>query len=265
MSINYHSYILKGIESSLVDYAVELVQIRITDPASFKKFMRYLDDYTVDGIICIEFFDTEYIEKLSATGKPLVFMDFPVNSFTLKGHYDLILPENMNTIQNFCLHLIPQKGCRTFGFVGDYLHCTSFYERFTGMREAMFLAGLPVDLRYSITYSDTKPYDTAALEEALDSLPGLPDCFVAANDSIAINLINALNTMNVKIPDEVKIIGYDNIPDSKRTEPPLTSVNVNKMAIGRRIVSLLFERLANPSQSNQIIHITSSIVPRSST
>ncbi len=109
MSINYHSYILKGIESSLVDYDVELVQIRITDPASFKKFMRYLDDYTVDGIICIEFFDTEYIEKLSATGKPLVFMDFPVNSFTLKGHYDLILPENMNTIQNFCLHLIQKK------------------------------------------------------------------------------------------------------------------------------------------------------------
>ncbi len=66
------------------------------------------------------------------------------------------------------------------------------------MREAMFLAGLPVNLQYSITYSDTKPYDTAALEEALDSLPGLPDCFVAANDSIAINLINALNTMNVK-------------------------------------------------------------------
>lgn len=88
---------------------------------------------------------------------------------------------------------------------------------------------------------------------------------MAANDSIAINLINALNTMNVKIPDEVKIIGYDNIPDSKRTEPPLTSVNVNKMAIGRRIVSLLFERLANPSQSNQIIHITSNIVSRSST
>ncbi len=71
--------------------------------------------------------------------------------------------------------------------------------------------------------------------------------------------------MNVKIPDEAKIIGYDNIPDSKRTEQTIPSVNVNKMAIGRRIVSLLFERLANPSQSNQIIHITSNIVPCSST
>lgn len=265
MSITYHSYILKGIEDSLNEYDIELVQFRITDSASFNKFKRYLSDYGVDGIICIEFFNYDYITELAELGQILVFMDFPINNFTLKGRYDVILPESMNTIKNFCTQLIQTGLCRTFGFVGDYMHCCSFYERFVGMREALFLAGLPIDLQYSVTFSDSNPYDTESLIKALNSMSALPDCFVAANDAIAINLLDALTSLGKKIPDEVKIIGYDNIPDSKKTNPPLTSVNVNKTAIGRRIVSLLFERISNPTLVNQIVYVSSKVVVRSTT
>lgn len=265
MSIAYHTYILKGIEDSLNEYDIELVQFRITDSTSFNKFKRYLSDYGVDGIICIEFFNYDYITELAELGQLLVFMDFPINNFTLKGRYDVILPESMNTIKNFCTQLIQTGSCRTFGFVGDYMHCCSFYERFVGMREALFLAGLPIDLQYSITFSDSNPYDTESLIKALNSMSALPDCFVAANDAIAINLLDALTSLGKKIPDEVKIIGYDNIPDSKKTNPPLTSVNVNKTAIGRRIVSLLFERISNPTLVNQIVYVSSKVVVRSTT
>ncbi len=265
MSITYHSYILKGIEESLNEYDIELVQFRITDNASFNKFKRYLSDYSVDGIICIEFFNSKYIAELLEFGQAFVFMDFPIAGITPKGRYDIILPESIDTIKGFCTQLIQREQCRTFGFVGDYMHCRSFYERFTGMREALFLSGLPVDLRYSITYKDSEPYDIKTLTKALESLSSLPDCFVAANDAIAVNLLNALKSLGKDIPKEIKIVGYDNIPDSKKTDPPLTSVNVNKMAIGRRIVSLLFERLENPAQVNQIVYISSKVILRSST
>lgn len=134
-----------------------------------------------------------------------------------------------------------------------------------GMREALFLSGLPVDLRYSITYNDSEPYDVQSLTKAIEVLPKLPDCFVAANDAIAVNLLNALTDLGKSVPKEIKIIGYDNIPDSKKTNPPLTSVNVNKTAIGRRMVSLLFERLANPAQVNQIVYVSSKVIVRSTT
>lgn len=133
------------------------------------------------------------------------------------------------------------------------------------MREALFLSGLPVDLRYSITYNDSEPYDVQSLIKAIEVLPKLPDCFVAANDAIAVNLLNALTDLGKSVPKEIKIIGYDNIPDSKKTNPPLTSVNVNKTAIGRRMVSLLFERLANPAQVNQIVYVSSKVIVRSTT
>lgn len=265
MSITYHSYILKGIEDSLNEYDIELVQFRITDTASFNKFKRYLSDYSVDGIICIEFFNCNYIAELLEMGQAFVFMDFPLTDITPKGRYDIILPESMDTIKSFCTQLIQKEQCQSFGFVGDYMHCRSFYERFMGMRQALFLSGLPVDLRYSITYNDSEPYDVQSLIKAIEVLPKLPDCFVAANDAIAVNLLNALTDLGKSVPKEIKIIGYDNIPDSKKTNPPLTSVNVNKTAIGRRMVSLLFERLANPAQVNQIVYVSSKVIVRSTT
>ncbi len=265
MSITYHSYILKGIEESLTMYDIELVQFRITDSASFNKFKRYLSDYNVDGIICIEFFNVNYIAELLEFGKAFVFMDFPLTDTAPKGKYDIILPESMETIKSFCIQLIKTENCRSFGFVGDYMHCRSFYERFIGMRNALFLSGLPMDLQYSIVYNDSELYDVPALKNAVGSLERLPNCFVAANDAIAVNLLQALTDLGINVPQEIKIIGYDNIPVSKKTTPPLTSVNVNKMAIGRKIVSLLFERLTNPSFVNQTVYLASKVIVRSTT
>ncbi len=190
-------------------------------------------------------------------------MDFPLTDTALKGKYDIILPESMETIKSFCIQLIKTENCRSFGFVGDYMHCRSFYERFVGMRDALFLSGLPMDLQYSIAYNDSEPYDVPALKNAVGYLERLPDCFVAANDAIAVNLLQALTDLGINVPQEIKIIGYDNIPVSKKTTPPLTSVNVNKMAIGRKIVSLLFERLTNPSLVYQTVYLASKVIVRS--
>ncbi|MDE6580665.1 MAG: LacI family DNA-binding transcriptional regulator [Ruminiclostridium sp.] len=265
MSITYHSYILKGIEDSLSEYDIELVQFRITDDTSFNKFKRYLTEFGVDGIICIEFFNSDYISEILEMGQAFVFMDFPLTGGMPKGKYDIILPESINTVKNFCTQLIESKGCKTFGYVGDYKRCFSFYERFLGMREALFLSDLPVDMKYSVTYNDSMSYDTASITEKLKKMDKLPDCFVAANDFIAVNLLSALNKLGKNVPDDIKIVGFDNTPEAKKTNPPLTSISVNKTAIGRRMVSLLFERVANPTLINQIVYISSKVVVRAST
>lgn len=265
MNMNYYIFVLRGIEEDLENYDIELVQFSITNSASFSKFKRYVSDNKVDGIICIEFFESNYIAELLDLGLPLVFLDFPLYDSALRGKYDIILPESQNVIKNFCMQMIKEEACHTFGFVGDYLHCRSFYERFTGMREALFLSGLPVDLQYSILHDDSMSYEPEVLEKAVSSLPALPDCFIAANDTIAISLLKALKSLKILVPADIKVIGFDNIAESKHTAPPLTSVNVNKTALGKRIINLLLDRVANPLQANQIIYISSNIVIRSST
>jgi LacI family transcriptional regulator len=163
------------------------------------------------------------------------------------------------------MQMIREENCKTFGFVGDYLHCQSFYERFTGMKEALFLSGLPVDLQYSILHDDSMPYEPQTLAEAISALPALPDCFIAANDSIALNILSALKILKVHVPKDVKVVGFDNIAEAKYSTPPLTSFNVNKTSLGKRIISILLERLAHPTQANQIIYISSKTIIRSTT
>lgn len=265
MNITFFISVLKGIEESLMDYDIDLVQFSITNSASFAKFKRYLTDAKVDGIICMEFFEPDYIAQLLEQGIPLVFFDFPLLESAPRGSYDIILPESEMAVKYYCMQLIREAGCKTFGFVGDYRHCRSFYERFTGMREALFLSGLPVDLQYSILEDDASGYTPERLSEMLDQLPELPDCFVTANDSIAINLIAALKSKKIHIPKDVKVVGFDNNPKAKNLNPQLTSFNVDKVALGKKITALLQERVSNPAQANQVIHIASKVIVRAST
>ena len=265
MNINYYIFVLRGIEEDLTNYDIELVQFSITNPASFSRLKHYLADSKVDGIICIEFFEPDYIAELLELGLAIVFLDFPLSNSPLKGKYDIILPESQDIVKNFCMQLMQQENCRTFGFVGDYLHCRSFYERFTGMREALFLSGLPVDLQYSILKDETKRFDSETLTKAVRALPALPDCFIAANDCLAISLLTALKSLKIRVPSDVKVVGFDNVAEAKHSTPPLTSINVNKNALGKKIISLLLDRVNNPSQANQIIYVASNVVIRNST
>jgi LacI family transcriptional regulator len=198
-------------------------------------------------------------------GVPLVFLDFSLTTATLKGRYDIILPESHDAVMGLCNQLIRESGCKTFGFVGDYRHCRSFYERFTGMKEALFLSDLPVDLQYSIVHDDSQSYRAEDLAEAIKRMPALPDCFIAANDSIALNILSALKAMKIPVPKEVKVVGFDNIPEAKLSSPALTSFNVNKNALGRQIISVLLDRIAHPTRANQIIYIASKAILRATT
>ena len=102
-------------------------------------------------------FDAGYISELLKFDYPVIFLDFPVVNREVGGSYDIVLPEGQDAVKRFCMRLIREQQARAFGFVSEYLRCRSFYERFTGMREALFLSGLPVDLRYSILDAGVVP------------------------------------------------------------------------------------------------------------
>lgn len=265
MNINYYVNVLRGIEESLAGRSIDLIQFCVTSPESFERFKKYLSQAGIQGILCIELFEPSYIAELLKFDCPVIFLDFPVVDAEIKGSYDIVLPESRDVITRFCLKLIRERGVRTFGFVGEYRHCLSFYERFAGMREALFLAGLPVDLSMSVLDTAAIPYDAPALEDALGRLPSLPECFVAANDTIATALLEALRRRGVDVPGQVRVLGFDNVAESKKTVPPLSTVNVNKTALGKRLTALLLDRVDGQSRANQVIRIASTVITRETT
>lgn len=263
ININYYVAVLRGMEESLDNRGIDLVQFCVSSPDSFQQFKLFLSRNQVDGIVYVEFFTPEYIQELLRFKFPVIFLDFPVTDKEIPGSYDIVLPESRESVQRFCTRLIREQGCKTFGFVGAPNHCRSFHERFLGMREALFQAGLPLDLQYSIT--DAVPFGPEALMQEMRKLPRLPDCFVAANDTVAIGMLIALKEMGIQVPEQVKVFGFDNIVESKRCEPLLSTIHVNKNQLGKRIISLLMNRNKDPMRANEIIYVASTPIVRDST
>lgn len=266
MTMSFFVHVVRGIEAALSDEEnVELLQFTATKTAFFDRLVDFLNENKVDGIICMELFHADYVPKLIELGYPIAFFDFPIY-VSETGNFDIVLPESFKSVKNFCLELIGNRDCRTFGFVGDYTHCTSFYERFLAMREAIFLAGLEYDPAYSVIEKDSFPYGNAEeLAKMFADMPALPDCFIAANDTLAIDVIAALKILRKKAPRDVLVVGFDNLPEAKTHDPQITTFNIDKTGLGRKLLSVLLERIGRPRQKTQIIYLQSKLIIRQTT
>ena len=154
--------------------------------------------------------------------------------------------ENVASIIEVTKHLIA-LGARRIGFVGDRMHCGSFYERWFGFRLGMEQAGLPLDEQLCILAPDSSPYsDPGWLIDQMDRMPCLPDAFVCANDFLAIHLMNAIRKKGLSIPGDIMVTGFDGTSQSALVDPPLTTVQIPSVEIGRISADILLARIRSP-------------------
>ncbi len=92
----------------------------------------------------------------------------------------------------------------------------------------------------------------------------LPDAVVCANDQMAIGLIRTLSAGGVRVPDDIAVVGFDDIFPSSLCDPPLTTVHQPMRAIGERACERLIERIGNPSLRPRVELLQTELVLRSS-
>lgn len=226
---------------------------------------KVITDHQIDGIMCIEIFRRQFIEKLLNCHIPTVFLEFHYDLWSIQGKYDVVLTNNEYPVHILTNQLIDQ-GCTRIGFVGDFTHCRGFYERYQGYCNALrdhYISPMP---QFCINYADEEGYEKdGKLRKHLKSMTNMPDAFVVANDSIAIHLIAILQEWGVQIPQEVQVISFDNITEAVHVNPPLTTVNSDRDELSRDVVGCLFQRMANPQRARNVIYVDSEIIFRQST
>ena len=84
----------------------------------------------------------------------------------------------------------------------------------------------------------------------------LPTAFVTYNDLSALGLLDVLSRRGVQVPNDVSVVGFDNIPESALTEPPLTTVDQSIQALGREAVRILVRLINDPGSSGEPTHTT---------
>lgn len=216
------------------------------------------------GILCIEMFDRRYTDFICRLGLPVIFSDTYARADFSSMAGDFISMENTTSSMAVTSRLIEQ-GARKLGFVGDHTHCNSFYERFNGFRTAVARGGLTLDPNLCIVEPNSAPYGEAAwLVERLRAMPSLPDAFVCANDYLAVHLMKALKCLDLRIPEDVMVAGFDDSPEATVAEPPLSTVRIPSGEMGFIAAGILLDRIQRPTLPYRCCYVQTTPVWRES-
>jgi DNA-binding LacI/PurR family transcriptional regulator len=221
---------------------------------SFQQFSHdwhadYADTKKADGIILLGYGDylayRDKLEKLVAQGTRFVRW-----GAVLPDQPDVSIGcDNLDGGFAVAQHFVEQ-GCRRVAFLGDASsHYPEFFSRFRGYAAALEQAGLPVDPALQVNAESTERSGYEAMETLLARKVPF-DAVFAASDLIAIGAMRALASRGLKVPDDVALAGFDDIPAASFVNPPLTTVVQNTKQAGEVLVDNLLRLIrGEPAES----------------
>jgi len=196
-------------------------------------------------------------EALDRAGIPVVLLDRDLMSYPERSHYDLVGIDNRRAGFIITRHLI-RRGCARPVFVGRPGSAPTVDARASGYREA--LAGSNLGWGGQICRVETE--SKKQVKEILDSFH--PDGFVCANDFTAANLLRTLTEIGVRVPQEVRMVGIDDVKYASLLSVPLTTIHQPCASMGAIAISTMLERLREPKLPVRDIHLSFELVVRTS-
>lgn len=212
-----------------------------------------------DAILCAGFFEPEVLNALQQTGKPMVLVDMHRRGFTS------INLDNMSGGYLATQHLL-RLGRKRIAMLSGSLAHYSIQQRNRGFRQALFDARVLADPNLDVVLPSLVPNMGEGEESvfeamrALLSLPKRPDALFCYNDSTALAAMKFCLNEGLKIPYDLAIVGFDDIAAAAAAIPPLSTVRVDKEALGRAGV----ESLLKPDEHHSQITVPVEMIVRES-
>jgi LacI family transcriptional regulator/LacI family purine nucleotide synthesis repressor len=211
------------------------------------------------GFLVIGIISKAYIDKILGTGLPVISVDITYPDTPVRSISASNLPGGYTATK----YLI-DKGHKKIGFIGPIYTAQSVYERWCGFCQAMDVSGLETNPGYNIVGNKNEfmLFDTIEkLESLFNEVSSYPTAWFCAGDRIAIALTNILTRRGVKIPQDVSIIGFDDIPMSQLVLPTLTTMRIDRKLMGK----LALDALVNSKHDyRQNISIAVNLIERDS-
>lgn len=244
----YYLTIRLGIEKAAYNLGITLVKVFYDDIKN--------DIIPLDGAIAIGKFDDAEIKLFKTYYKYITFVDSSPDEST----FDSVVIDFEQAYKNAINHL-ESLGIEDVGYIGgrEYTHAlqTPIGER----RELFFKSYYKDHSKVHIgAFSVKSGYELmkSAINQKI-----LAKAYLIASDDMAIGALNALYEANIKVPEDISIIGFNDITQSAYTIPPLTTIKVYKEHMGETALQLLLERLNGRTISRKVIIPTKLIIRKS--
>ena len=159
-----------------------------------------------------------YLGELERRQLPCVLVNFEARAVSLPS----VVAENRNGGRAAVGHLL-SLGHRRIAFIAGSHYTGQSAERQAGYVEALTEAGIAVDPELVVAGHFVQAEGYAATEKLL-ALPQRPTAIFAANDEMAIGAINAIHSHGLRVPDDISVVGFDDIATASYIHPPLTTI-----------------------------------------
>lgn len=222
---------------------------------------RCVREINIDGMIVVGKVPDILLKRVRAFNLPLVFVDF----YPKEGQYSAVLIDNLNGGFQATEHLI-KCGHKKIGFIGGDMEHPSIRDRFAGFKMALDKHQIPFDgNRVTITEKSTSKEGGYQAARKLCQLRKDTTAIFACNDAMAMGAMQFLKDKQMRIPQDISIIGFDDIDSDLIQEPPLSTMRVPKLDMGMEALRLMVDVIENNWKKQRTILMPVELIVREST
>jgi len=246
----FYSEVLRTIGDESASRGVNAIRVEITREMEESIKLPVIPmGLRVIGYLLVGIVSEPYYNVMREMFKPLLSVDIPYSGLPYVGSSNLMGGRAAT-------HFLIEQGHRQIGFIGPIYSAASVYERWCGYSLAMREADLPCENKYNVLGEKTfRLFDSedvlAPFIEAMDHK--FPTAWFCAGDRIAIELIHLLDHMGLRVPDDISVIGFDDLLAAQMVLPRLTTVRIDRKLIGKLAVQYFFDKNEDSAQVSKIV------------
>lgn len=256
----FYSRIIVGIEDYCRKNGINLLfaTLPVDEENRPVEIPQLLYNNMVDGLLMVGAFVDETITSISGKQMaPIVLVD----GYSDTESFDTVISDNFRAAYQAVEYLI-HKGHRHIGLVGSNENCyPSFKERRNGYRRALKENNIPQDY-----YANFNIMKSNGLEETRSLLTQHPQitALFCINDDVGSAAIRAVQSLGKCVPDDISIVGYDDTYLAVNSHPPLSTMHVDTITMGRAAMHLLSLRIDDPKSTRMTLLVHPYLVERES-
>ncbi|HEY7124141.1 MAG TPA: LacI family DNA-binding transcriptional regulator [Ktedonobacterales bacterium] len=239
----FFTEVARGVEDA-ANAAGSIVVLCNSDDSVTKeqRYLQALEEQRVQGILITPVSGETSVQRMRRHGMTVVFLDHPSRSPDLCSvAVDDVLGGDLAA-----MHLFAQ-GHHRIGFIHGPATIRQIAERQRGVLRAVKRFGLdPQTALLNITVSGQNTLEGEASVEALLASEPLPAAVFCANDLLALGLMRGLSKQGIHVPQDIAVVGYDDVDFANVLSPPLTTIRQPKYELGYKAAQLLLEETQHP-------------------
>ncbi|MBL8119307.1 MAG: LacI family DNA-binding transcriptional regulator [Anaerolineae bacterium] len=257
---SYIGEIIRGVDEELARANYDLMLYTTHRQRGHEqRYVNTIANGLTDGLLLVvPEVPTDYLKALSEKSFPHVLID----QSNVRDSSSMVDSTNWQGAYDATRYLI-ELGHRRIGFITGMMELSSAGERLDGYRAALTDHSIPF-LPELVAPGDFWQRSGHKSGLQLLDLPAPPTAIFASNDLMAFGLMEAIRERNLSVPEDISIVGFDDIPQSSIVYPPLTTVRQPLDQMGRVAARLLLEQIENPDRPPRRVTLATQLIIRES-